>query len=680
MLKFLMPVFVAAGFAIAGESMCLDLCEPCKNSSSKDATCAKVFETCKCTELFQKAEAEAAAKSQRTKARREVLGNSLYENCAAGKCVARVWFEGSELKKFQANSSKNFAPAPAPAFEPYQNECAELCKIVAEDSKNKMAAQIENSCGCSVHVQDSLKLVDFRLARIQGANAAADSVVKACEADEICKVEVALAPETFAVARLVKLEAEKTDQNELNLLAFKAKRRAALGNSLYENCKLGRCWFRLNFEGEVGNLKSVKPEGAEAVPEPSVKALSAECTELCQAVPEDPESKMTAQIEGTCGCKVHEQDSVKLEKFRAARIANSNAAADSVVEFCAAQNTCNVKLALDGTTFKLEKIQTFEPKKEAPKPVNYDRFDDIFTTLFDECETADSSKNCDIRFIFEGSLLTFRTAQNPSKNVPYSSGTSAYVQEGNVTLAAKAVNDYCAAEMLCDVDVSLKGESFELISLSPHRGTFPFKEEPEAFGDAQNEQPAEPEEEKQYSYGGLMLYVGGGSWSYSKDYFDWVSSDGVDVGLGYLHRWYFYEWGSFQMGFNVNYSYIDLGSDEYYVNYWLGWVEYDLLYHKISAEIPLQLRIGVPYLYGTFLMNVRKQIWSVLIIDDGDDTEYSYSGLAADDWNFQGYLGFGFELSRHFLIDLMWNLFDLGTAGDYVEQDDLFRLQLNFAW
>ena len=83
MRKILVTALFAAGIALADEAMCLSLCEPCKDS--KDETCAKIFETCKCEELLGKAEAEAAAKVARSEARRTALGNALYESCKLGR-------------------------------------------------------------------------------------------------------------------------------------------------------------------------------------------------------------------------------------------------------------------------------------------------------------------------------------------------------------------------------------------------------------------------------------------------------------------------------------------------------------------------------------------------------------------------------------------------------------------
>ena len=90
MFKFLMPLLLFSSAALAGRAVCLDLCEPCKEASSGDETCAKIFETCKCEELLGKAEAEAAAKVARSEARRTALGDALYESCKLGRCQIQL--------------------------------------------------------------------------------------------------------------------------------------------------------------------------------------------------------------------------------------------------------------------------------------------------------------------------------------------------------------------------------------------------------------------------------------------------------------------------------------------------------------------------------------------------------------------------------------------------------------
>ena len=514
MLKILVTVLFAAGIALADEAMCLSLCEPCKDS--KDETCAKIESVCSCAELFETAEAEEAGKEARNAIRGQALKNLLYEECSNGRCVSKIWFEGAELKNFQAEESTDFdiKAVPEPELTPLQDKCAELCGMLDASE----GSRLETACGCQAHVQDSLKLVQFRLARLEGVQTAAAEIA----------------------------------------------------------------------------------------------------------------------------------------------------------EFCAEKEACSVEVALNGTTFEVATIRRLEDGAQA----GYDRQEVVLETILSECKGAKANTTCDIRFTFHGTRIKWEKRDNPSSSQSSAKGS---FRKANAVQAAKAVNDFCFAEEFCDMDVSLRGETFELVALRPHKGAFPYKE-----GAYREEEPKEENgkngNEGKNSYGGFMLYSGSGSWSYSKDYFDWVSSGGVEAGLGYLHRWYFYRWGSFQMGFNANYSYIDLGSDSYYVSRALGTIEYDLLYHNVSVEVPLQLRLGVPFIYGTFQFTMRKQVWSLLVIDDGDETEYSYSTLAMDDWRFLGHAGLGFELSRHFLVDVLFVLFDLGTAGDYVEQDEGFRIQLNFAW
>ena len=697
MFKFLMPLLLLASSALADEAMCLSLCEPCKDS--KDETCAKIFETCKCEELFGKAEAEAAAKVARSEARRTALGDALYQGCAAGKCVTKIEFEGPNLKTFQASSSADYTPSAEPEVKPLDGDCAELCQVTATgDPGNPMVAKIEESCGCRAHAQDSLKLVEFRLARLEGANSAADSVVKACEGAETCKVQVALNGTTFEVARLEFPQAKQPDPNELALAAFKAKRRAAIGNSLYTNCELGRCQIQLKFDGESGKLQAVKPEGLAPVPEPKVKPLGTECAELCRDLPGEEETPMSRKIEASCGCQAHVQDSIKLEAFRAERIANSNAAADSVVEFCSAKKLCSVELLLDGTSFELKAMKEFEAPPP-PKP-KYDRQEVALETILSECKGAKANTTCDIRFTFQGTLLSFKKADNPApaQDAPVNPDQ---LRKPNAVQAAKAVNDFCSAEKACDVDVSLRGKTLGLISLSPHKGDFPYKEE------KSKEEPKKEEKKDKIFYKGISLYGGMFSGKYD-DYnsfgFSW-HNDGMNFGLGFLLRWYFYKWGSFQTGLNVSYTYVDLGEDyssysRYYrsiIDYWVSG-DCGLQFHDISAEIPLQLRLGMPALYATFLFNIKKPIWNYtkVYLDgyyrsdisyrylDEEDTENVFRGINV--WSFAGYFGGGFSFTRHVSLEALFGLFEVNTVDEYLVEEMIaeealtWRVKLDIAW
>ena len=251
------------------------------------------------------------------------------------------------------------APVPEPEVKQLSSDCAELCQVTATgDSGNPMVAKIEASCGCSSHVQDSIKLEAFRAKRISNSNAAADSVVEFCKAKKPCNLELLLDGTNFEIT---KLEGKEKEQGQ--------RRHQPLGDSLYQGCLKGKCISEIWLKG--GKLRKFEARECENLApekEPSLKQLSSDCAELCQVTATgDSGNPMVAKIEASCGCQAHVQDSIKLEAFRAERIANSNAAADSVVEFCKAYEiyeTCKVQLSLDGSKFGVTGITKLDEKEQ----------------------------------------------------------------------------------------------------------------------------------------------------------------------------------------------------------------------------------------------------------------------------------------------------------------------------
>lgn len=364
MKQFFALLLWVSGFAFAANEMCLDFCSQCKGS--KDATCAKVFETCKCKELFQKAEADAKAKVERDKARKLALGDSLRKECAAGRCVSRIWFEGSELKKLQALEAGSSKPAPEPKVKPLEGECTDLCKLTATGKPdNPMIVKIEETCGCSKYVQDSLAREAFRAERALGTASALDSIVAFCTEDEICKLQVTLDGTTFGISKLVKLDAPKEAPQAKPAVSYKEARRQALGDSLYQKCLKGKCVSRVWFEGaRLKKFEAQESKNFTPAKEPSLKPLGSECAELCQGVSDAADNPMAQKIETTCGCSAHAQDSLKLEAFRQTRLRGAAAAADSVVAFCKNGEVCKVQVSLDGTTFGVAELKNLEEKKQ----------------------------------------------------------------------------------------------------------------------------------------------------------------------------------------------------------------------------------------------------------------------------------------------------------------------------
>ena len=158
---------------------------------------------------------------------------------------------------------------------------------------------------------------------------------------------------------------------------------------------------------------------------------------------------------------------------------------------------------------------------------------------------------------------------------------------------------------------------------------------------------------------GFSLYLGGGDFKVKGE--DPGTYGGADVGLGAFYRYYFYEWGSFQTGFNLNG--IDGIGDNYGGTY---------NYSAVALEIPLQLRLGIPVVYATTMFTFRLLRATYGGEDDAENPDKAAFG-------FTGYAGFGAEITRYILIDVLFTLFDLGSKADsYTEQTSGVRVQAHF--
>lgn len=605
MRKFLVTALLVFGAAAADPDLCLQFCEPCKDAPPEDATCASVFSICQCEELLKSVEpapeeapveeaneAEVAEPETEPAAsepevqlseldfkRRELVGNSLYEAASAGKFSARFWFSNDSLKDFTIGEVAGVSVVAEPRLGSFPNECVGLCKMASEnDPANPMVAQIESTCGCSKRVQDSLAIIDFRNARVENAGLAADSVVGFCSGLKVCRAELYLNPENYSVASIERLPDPKPDSAALARVALKESRLDSLEDVLYDNCFSGRCKINIQFYDELFEQTARVNEGKERISEPMVRTLAGKCLELCNALPNDPTNPMVAQIESSCGCVEHVQDSVRLAEFRSVRDSNVSLAADSIVAACFERERCDVEVSLDETTFK---------------------------------------------------LLSLNLAAAPA--------------------VAEPKNDSAGA-------------------------------------------PREKSKNEldKTRYFGVSLYGGGFSAEYENGKYElkWDGDGGFEIGLGAFFRWYFYEYGSLQTGLNVAYSYVDLGSEYYgftvlptasgdYVDTYL--FDYELKSHKVSAEIPLQVRVGVPYVYATFAFTVRKPVWELL---DFDGSALASSGSVGGmrgfgSWEFLGHVGGGLEYDRWLSLEALFGVFDLSTEDEAVEQSFSWKLKFD---
>jgi len=298
-------------------------------------------------------------------------------------------------------------------------------------------------------------------------------------------------------------------------------------------------------------------------------------------------------------------------------------------------------------------------------------------------------------------------------------------------MAAQQVFDYClqnAKAAACSVTVKLGGESFTVIQIQD----LPKKEQtvvvPKATSVAPKDTvtkkvksnnpkaakrpvvetvPAEnnPQKEKKNFYMGLTLAYESFHEKYFSDYsIDSESEDGDGFHLGFLVKWYFWDWMVFQTGLNGVYHSSDYAyspSEFRYLDYATGSVESKVFFF----DLPLQLRIGVPFekneslLFFSTSFHVRRPFYASVRSDmgwnrkDAYDSSYLYwthdefeedGFYRAGDWEFLLYLGFGVELTRNFSVQ--WQFAPMYRAtytwitDNYGEGGDVWRINMDIAW
>lgn len=194
-------------------------------------------------------------------------------------------------------------------------------------------------------------------------------------------------------------------------------------------------------------------------------------------------------------------------------------------------------------------------------------------------------------------------------------------------------------------------------------------------------QPQQPKKNLRNFYAGLSLQAGEfyEHYLFGKEIARNMTFEG---GLGAIFRWYFYEFGSFQLG---------LGADYQYADYDLGDYDAGIKYQSIIAEIPLSFRFGFPVGLGRSLapfisisLNVRKPIYAWTTVWYYDEASYG-DVYNIEDFEFLSFLGLGIELFRHVSIEWQFLLSSLRTYdGDnwdcWRNGTNTWRLKLDFAF
>ena len=178
----------------------------------------------------------------------------------------------------------------------------------------------------------------------------------------------------------------------------------------------------------------------------------------------------------------------------------------------------------------------------------------------------------------------------------------------------------------------------------------------------------------------------------------------INPSIGYLARWYFYSNGSFQTGLNSAYTYANLEEERDYYDYYYGNlysfdVDFEYTYHKISVEIPLLLRLGIPLgsVFDVFVsldVHVVKPIYSWIDAygehfgnHEGtyvwsEESTSSNRAFGWNHWEFMFYFGFGINISRHVSLQGQCLIESAETSNSLgpIDNEGIWRFSMDFAF
>lgn len=206
-------------------------------------------------------------------------------------------------------------------------------------------------------------------------------------------------------------------------------------------------------------------------------------------------------------------------------------------------------------------------------------------------------------------------------------------------------------------------------------------------------------------YSGISLNIGDvDRQSYFEDFDE--NEDGIIGGIGYLARWYFYSAGSFQLGINALVESSNIAESEYSYSSFVEFdLEYDVEQINLIAEIPVEVRFGIPLSeyfapFVSFSLNVRKYIygwfrceWDAfgsvgrnnnyysVIYEDRVATEEGF--YESSDIDLLFFLGIGIEISKHFAIQYQWLIEGTGWRSGYgfdYHEENTNRFSMDFAF
>lgn len=182
-----------------------------------------------------------------------------------------------------------------------------------------------------------------------------------------------------------------------------------------------------------------------------------------------------------------------------------------------------------------------------------------------------------------------------------------------------------------------------------------------------------------------------------------LHGNGLEIGIAYLLRFYFYDGGAFSIGLGTFYHYNVLEPDS---GYYTEAPDFKITYHNAGLEMPVSFRLGAPVvpILKPFVSETFTMRWNVVEVfkvegleDEDENAVDPFSGtvdmskMVLGDWDYSMnrhphfeyavWLGFGLEITHHLSIEYQLNMGYLTTGHSHnYDADKTWRIVADFAW
>ena len=502
------------------------------------------------------------------------------------------------------------------------NPCVQLCVDCSATPENETCQRVDQVCGSCVPILDSLQ--------------------KRSDSLEQARVQDSIAQEQKIALR----------NEQIRTLATAMREKSTADTSLFKVYIANGMFLSLTSEkGVQEKKKATTPVQGKTDTITFLPPLSEECRNLCGTCENavDKTNPVCTKVEEQCLCNIHAEEERK---------AQEKAVADSIA-------------AVEKSLADIE--ASFESAKN----------------IFNFCDKQPQARACSLEISIKQdnfAIVSIKELEPPPPPKP----DTVFI---NNTTAPMAVQDTSKAKDSTATKDSTKKEKNVY-----HGLTF----EIEGFREKK---------------------VAGYETSDSDDNYDLDDSDdnsgGVGLSLGFFKRTYFYRWGSYQIGFNAMYhgasyflkketlpSYNNNGNNSFYeevIGYSLAvaspngdgvngassnylTLEEKITYHNAMIDIPVQMRLGIPIVFLSVSVHIRKPIYGWVKYEyekiwKENDYKTQQGFFKITDWEFLINAGIGIEITRHFSLQLQGLPLAIVTYADQQENyTDYVKFSLDIAW